>query len=275
MGLWFTECQTPSLRLGFRVQRMLHREQSPYQDILLVDTEQYGPLLALNGAVQTAVGDEFAYHEMLVHVPLLAHPDPRQVLIVGGGDGGSVREVLKHATVERVVLVEIDARVVDVAKRFLPQLSQALEDARCHVVVGDGIEYVKGARGGFDVILVDSTDPVGPARGLFTEAFFRDASAALRGEGLLVVQTESPFLHRDLIVQTHGAMTRVFPRAQVYLTSVPTYPSGLWSFTVGSQGPDAAAAVRPCTFPTRYYTPEIHRAAFALPAFLREVLRHP
>lgn len=270
LELWFTERQTENLALGCRIRSTLVRERTPYQDLAIVDTLQYGRMLVLDGCVMTTEQDEFVYHEMIVHVPLLTHPDPRRVLIIGGGDGGALREALKHPGIEKATMVEIDGAVIEQSRRFLPSIACALDDPRAEVIVGDGIEHVKGARGTYDVILSDSTDPIGPAVGLFSAEFYRDCYNALADGGVFVAQSESPFLHAGLIRDVQQRVASVFPLTRLYLAAIPTYPSGLWSFTLGSKGPDPAQP-RPFDFPTRYYTTEVHRAAFALPAFAREL----
>lgn len=277
MELWFKEIENKDVHIGFRVSRVLHREQSKYQDIAILDTPTFGRMLVLDGIVQTTVEDEYFYHEMIAHVPLFAHPNPRRVLVIGGGDGGTVREVLKHKTVEHVDLVEIDERVIELCRRFLPELSHGLDDPRVSVRVTDGLEYVKSVRGQYDVVIVDSSDPLGPAIGLFREEFYRDVANALRDDGLMVAQTESPWLTPEVVRDVVHAISNAFDsRAYLYLTSVPIYSLGEWSFTVGTKGldprtPRLAPGEMP-PFETKYYTPEVHVAAFALPRYTRRLL---
>ena len=273
MELWFTERQTKGVALSLLVERTLHVEDTPFQHLAVLETAEYGRMLVLDGMVMLTEADEFVYHEMLAHVPLLVHPDPRLVLVIGGGDGGTVREVLKHPTVERVVLAEIDERVIEAARRFLPSLSAGFGDPRLTLAVGDGIAHVRAHPGTYDAILVDSTDPVGPAEGLFGAEFYRMAAAALRPGGILAAQTESPFLNRDLIRRIQANMKEAFPFRRLYLAAIPTYPSGLWSFTLasGAEVPYLAPRTAP-GLAARYYTPEIHRAAFVLPPFAAELV---
>ena len=274
MELWFTEKQTDALALSLLVNKTLHRERTPFQDLAVLETVQYGRMLVLDGVVMLTEADEFVYHEMIAHVPLLVHPDPRLVLVIGGGDGGTVREVLKHPSVEKVVLAEIDERVIEVSRRFFPTLSVGFTVPRLELAIGDGIEHVRNHPGAYDVILVDSTDPIGPGVGLFEADFYRMAAAALRPGGILAAQTESPFVNRDLIRRIHKNMKAAFPFRRLYLASIPTYPSGLWSFTLAAQGevPYLAPRVLP-GLATKYYTPEVHRAAFILPPFVAELVR--
>lgn len=275
MESWFTERQTEHLQLSLRVRQTLREEQTPFQRLGVFETYQYGRMLVLDGAIQTTQEDEFIYHEMITHVPLTTHPSPRQVLVVGGGDGGTVREALKHSEVERVRLVEIDERVVAVARSFLPGLSGALDDPRVEVIIADGVEHVQGARGVYDVIVVDSTDPVGPGVKLFQPEFYRGVRDALAPEGLFVAQTKSPHLDRPFIRQVLGAIRPLFPITLLYTAAIPTYPSGLWSFAIGSKAhhPLAFDEKRGERLETRYYTPEIHRAAFVLPRQIRQELQ--
>ncbi|NLG84098.1 MAG: polyamine aminopropyltransferase [Firmicutes bacterium] len=274
MELWFTEKQTEGLALSLLVTRTLHRERTPFQDLAVLETVQYGRLLVLDGVVMLTEADEFIYHETIAHVPLLLHPEPRIVLVIGGGDGGTVREVLKHPSVEKVVLAEIDERVIEASRRFFPTLSTGFTDPRLQLAVGDGIEHVRNHPGTYDVILVDSTDPVGPGVGLFEADFYRMAAAALRPGGLLAAQTESPFVNRELIRHIHKNMKEAFPFRRLYLAPIPTYPAGWWSFTLAAEA--EVNPLEPRILPglaTKYYTPEVHRAAFALPPFVAELVR--
>ena len=270
--LWFTERQTEHLSMGMRVSATLHTEQTPYQNLAIYDTVQYGRLLVLDGCVMTTDADEFVYHEMIAHVPLHTHPNPHSVLVVGGGDGGAVREVLKHPSVERVVLAEIDDRVVETAKEYFPAIAQGLTDPRVELQIGDGIRYVQDHPDEFDVILVDSTDPVGPAVGLFQESFYQFISRALKDDGIMVAQSESPFANQKIVRSMVQIANRVFPQAFLYLASIPTYPTGLWSFTLGTKKYHPLENLQPSRVEdTRYYSNDVHRAAFALPPFVRQL----
>lgn len=273
MELWYTERQTENLGITCKVERTLLVERTPFQHLAILETAQFGRMLVLDGMVQTTERDEFVYHEMIAHVAMQTHPRPRTVCVVGGGDGGAVREVLKYPSVERVTLVEIDRRVVEASKEYFPTISSGLFDPRVECLYADGIEHIRERKGVYDVVLVDSTEPVGPAVGLFGERFYASCYDSLTAEGVLVAQTESPFFNAELLRKAAGAIRRVFPLARTYLACVPTYPSGLWSFTLGSKGPDPLE-VRPSLdgIPTRYYTEGVHRAAFALPRFVEELL---
>lgn len=273
MELWFTERQTPNLSLGCRIDRTIIHEKTEYQDLAIIETLQYGRMLVLDGCVMTTEKDEFVYHEMIAHIPLATHPDPKKVLVVGGGDGGVIREALRHPSVERAVLAEIDGAVIRRSQEFLPTIAAGLNDPRTQLAVGDGLKHVKEHRGEYDVIVCDSTDPVGPAVGLFAKEFFTDAREALTPEGIFVAQSESPFLHGELIAQVMKDLAAVFPVARLYWAVIPTYPGAMWTFAVGSKKRDPATDFRQVELPTKYYSPEIHRAAFVLPPFVGSLVK--
>lgn len=274
MEIWFTEKQTENISISCRVERTLHVERSKFQDIALLETPQFGRMLVLDNAIQTTIEDEFIYHEMIAHVPLFTHPNPQKVAVIGGGDGGAIREIIKHPSVEKAYLVEIDEKVIEVSKKYLPEISCALEDERAEVLVEDGIKFIKEHKGEFDVIMVDSTDPVGPAVGLFTKEFYQSIFDALKEDGLFVAQTESPFFNKAFITRVFKDINSIFPIAKPYLYSVPTYPSGLWSFTMGSKKYDPLniPSGRIIDLDTKYYCDEIHKAAFALPRFVKRLV---
>lgn len=272
MELWVTEYQTPALGFSCRISETLRTEQTEFQHLSVVVTEQFGRMLLLDGMVQTTEKDEFVYHEMISLVALNSHPHPEQVLIIGGGDGGSLREVVRHPCVKRGVLVEIDDRVVQAARDFFPALSCSFDEPGAEVVIADGIQYVKDHKNVFDVILVDSTEPVGPAVELFSPGFYQDCFNALKEDGMLVVQSESPFFNDNVIKMAYGGIKQSFPLTKLYLANIPTYPSGLWSFTIGSKRHDPESVDAANIKPGRYYTRELHQAAFKLPAFVQNIL---
>ncbi|MDR6225415.1 spermidine synthase [Desmospora profundinema] len=271
--LWYTEKQTPHFGITAKIEQTLHHEKTEFQHVDVIETKEFGRMLVLDGMVMTTDRDEFVYHEMLTHVGMVTHPDPKHVLVVGGGDGGVIREVLKHPGVESATLCEIDGRVIEVSREYFPKIAGALSDPRVRIRVEDGIQHIEAHPDTYDVILVDSTEPVGPAVGLFQRPFYEGIHRALREGGIMVAQTESPWFNRDLIAQVNRDLRSLFPVTRLYTASVPTYPSGLWSFTLGSKGRD------PLTLDTgeipeldtRYYTPELHHALFALPAFVKEL----
>lgn len=273
MELWFSET-FGDIRAAWRVKQVLYHARSHYQDILIVDTEQFGRMLVLDGCVMTTERDECAYHEMLVHPGLLAHPHPEQVCVIGGGDGGTVREVLKHATVKRVVLAEIDEEVIAVSRDFLPSLATALDDPRVDTAIGDGAQYLADHPRSFDAVLSDSTDPVGPGALLFGDEYFHSAKNALRGGGIFVTQCKSLWVDADSVRASASRLARRFSLVLPYVSTIPTYPTGSWSFLYASQGLDpriTVAAERQLAImqTARYYTPDHQTGAFAVPAFYR------
>ncbi|NMB16073.1 MAG: polyamine aminopropyltransferase [Firmicutes bacterium] len=274
MELWYTEKQTENMGLSLKVRNVLHRETTPYQELAVLDTLQYGRMLVLDGMVQTTEKDEYVYHEMITHVALYTHPNPRRAAVIGGGDGGAVREILKHPSIEKVVLAEIDAGVIEAARSYLPNISSALDDPRVEIMVGDGIAHIKAWRNAYDIVIIDSTEPVGAAVGLFSQDFYRSIDEALTEDGILVAQTESPYVNASLIEQSFRYIQGVFPISRLYLTCVPTYPTGLWSFSLGSKKHDPLQVdfgARQMV-PTVYYNSDVHRAAFALPNFVRRLI---
>ncbi len=269
MELWIEEIQGKDVRLGLRAKTVLHREVSEFQEILVVDTLSYGRALFLDGTFQVTEKDEFVYHEMLAHLPMMSHPSPRRVLVIGGGDGGTIREVVKHKEVEEAVLCEIDPRVTAVCREYLPEVASGLADPRVRVLHEDGVSYIKEHKNSFDVILVDSTDPVGPAVGLYSPEFYAACKEALRAGGIVCAQSESPFVNGDVVRRVSQSMQSSFPHRLLYLSPLPTYPSGFWSFTAGAGQPlpREVSKERAAALATRYYTAEVHEAAFALPPF--------
>lgn len=275
MDLWYTEFQTPNVGITCKTKKTYHTEKTEFQDLALIETEQFGRMLVLDGTVQTTIEDEFVYHEMISHVPLFTHKNPKKVLVIGGGDGGAIREIIKHPSVEKAVLCEIDGRVIEVSKEYLPEISCALSDKRVEVLVADGIKYVQDNKGQFDVIMVDSTDPVGPAVGLFAVDFYKAIYEALKEDGIFVAQTESPFFHKELIKSVYKDISSIFPITKLYTCAIPTYPSGFWSFTMGSKKYDPLETdiSKIPELDTKYYCPQLHKAVFALPKFAADLVK--
>jgi spermidine synthase len=277
MELWFTEHQTNNLGLSARIKETLYMGKSEFQDIAVVDTYEFGRMLVLDGVFQTSIFDEYIYHEMIAHVPLYTHPHPRKVLVIGGGDGGSIREVVKHDTVELVEMVEIDGLVVDVSKRFLPEISAALiaNHPKLQLKIGDGIKHMAQAENLYDVIIVDCSDPIGPGEGLFTSAFYQDVFKALKPDGLFVQQTESPFYHQPLLKRLRKDIEVLFPIIRTYLAPIPLYPGGTHCFTIGSKkyDPITIDVARIPEMETRYYNREIQKNCFVLPNFLQNLFK--
>ncbi|MCW1928934.1 polyamine aminopropyltransferase [Bhargavaea beijingensis] len=272
-GLWYTEKQTDNFGITMKIKQTLHVEQTEFQLLEMAETEEWGNMLFLDGMVMTSERDEFVYHEMVAHVPLFTHPDPKKVLVVGGGDGGVIREVLKHPQVEQAVLVDIDGQVIEYSKQYLPSIAGKLEDPRVEVRIGDGFMHIAESENEYDVILVDSTEPVGPAVNLFTKGFYAGISKALKEDGLFVAQSDNPWFKADLIRQVQKDVREIFPVTRLYTANIPTYPSGLWCFTLGSKKHDPLEVKeeRFHDIDTKYYTSELHRASFVLPKFVRDL----
>jgi spermidine synthase len=265
----------------FTVDEVYFESRTEHQHLLIFHNAKFGRVMTLDGVVQTTERDEFFYHEMMAHVPLFAHTDPRRVLIVGGGDGGLLREVVKHRSVEHVTQVEIDAGVVEMAKTWFPDHSKgAFEDPRLELVIADGAAFVRDCGATFDVILVDSTDPVGPGEVLFTNDFYRSCDAALAPGGILVTQNGVPFMQLDEVRKTARAFRDIFADWHFYGVAVPTYVGGI--MTLGWASGDPANRARPldelnrrfedAAIETRYYTPAVHCGAFALPRYVQEAI---
>ncbi|GAJ38448.1 polyamine aminopropyltransferase [Saccharococcus caldoxylosilyticus] len=275
MELWFTEKQTEHFGITARIKRTLHTEQTPFQKLDMVETEQFGNMLILDGMVMTTQKDEFVYHEMVAHVPLFTHPNPENVLVVGGGDGGVIREVLKHPSVKKATLVEIDGKVIECSKKYLPEIAGKLDDPRVEVKVDDGFMHIAKSENEYDVIMVDSTEPVGPAVNLFTKGFYAGIAKALKEDGIFVAQTDNPWFKADLIRKVYRDVREIFPITRLYTANIPTYPSGLWTFTIGSKkyDPLAVSDDRFHDIETKYYTKELHKACFVLPKFVADLLK--
>ncbi len=272
MDLWVTEYQTPALGYSCKITETLRVEKTPFQDLAVVVTEQFGKMLLLDGMVMTTDQDEFVYHEMISMVALNSHPHPHKVLIIGGGDGGALREVVRHPQVEKGVLVEIDDRVIQSSRDFFPDLACAFSNPKAEVIVDDGIKYIQEHKNEFDVILVDSTEPVGPAVVLFSPEFYQSCYEALKEDGMLVAQSESPFFNQEVIQTVYGGISQMFPITNLYLASIPTYPSGLWSFTIGSKKYDPQEVKTQTDLSFKYYNEALHKAAFKLPSFVQDII---
>lgn len=277
MDLWFTEYQKEGFGITIKTKETLFHGVSDFQTVDIIDTEPFGKMLLLDGLVMTSEKDEYFYHEMISHIPMMHHKAPEQVLVIGGGDGGTVREVLKHKSVKRVVLCEIDGLVIDVCKKYLPSIAGMLDDPRVDIQIRDGIEYISQQKNQFDVILVDSTDPMGPGEGLFTEEFYKNVNAALKPGGIMAAQSESPIANKREIGLMYPLLRKAFPIVSTFVGPIPTYPGGYWSWTFCSND------VKPLEWVDeeradeiskncKLYNKDIQKAAFALPNFLKEIL---
>jgi spermidine synthase len=275
MELWFTEKQTKSFGITAKINKTLHTEQTEFQKLDMVETEEFGNMLILDGMVMTTQKDEFVYHEMVAHIPLFTHPNPENVLVVGGGDGGVIREVLKHPSVKKATLVEIDGKVIEYSKIYLPEIAGELENPRVDVKVDDGFMHIAQSENVYDVIMVDSTEPVGPAVNLFTKGFYAGISKALKEDGIFVAQTDNPWFTPELITNVQSDVKEIFPIVKLYIANIPTYPSGMWTFTLGSKKHDPleVAEERFHEIETKYYTKELHKAAFVLPKFVQDLIK--
>ena len=277
---WMKETLYDTHAQTLRMDEVLYDSDTDHQRLVVFENGRFGRVLTLDGVVQTTEGDNAIYHEMLTHVPVLAHGHAKDVLIIGGGDGGMAREVLKHSTVERVTMVEIDAGVVDFSDTYLPQLSQgAFDDPRLELVIADGAAFVKETEKRFDVIIVDSTDPVGPGEVLFTDTFYGHAKRCLKPEGILVTQNGVPFMQGDELTNTMRAFKALFANWTCYTATIPTYAFGPMALGWGTDGD--AGNVDLQTLQQRfeksgldpfYYTPEVHMGAFALPGYIKKLM---
>jgi spermidine synthase len=280
-GRWITETlhEKEGLATAYRADKVLYEENTGQQHLVIFDNPAFGRMMALDGATQVAERDEFVYHEMMTHVPILAHGSVKKVLIIGGGDGGILREAARHKTLEKITMVEIDPAVTDFSKRHLPMVSAgAFGDPRLDLVFADGTKFVAESSESYDVVIVDSTDPVGPGAVLFEENFYRNARSRLTPGGVIVTQNGVPFLQPAELTNTIEKFRRLFAVASCYLATIPTYVGGPMAMGWGTD--DASLTEVPVEtlrtrlaaagFETRYYTPEVHKAAFALPRYVQK-----
>jgi len=280
-GLVFNETLYPGVQVSYSCDEILYQEKTEHQDLVLFSNPVFGKVLMLDGVTQVTTADEFIYHEMMSHVPILAHGAARTVLIVGGGDCGLAEEVLKHASVEKLVQVEIDASVVDFSREHFGDFNQGvLDDPRFELVITDGMKFTAETERRFDVVIVDSTDPHGPGAVLFSEEFYRNIHRLLTAGGVLVTQNGVPFLQRDELVTSVERFARIFKDAAAYIAAIPTYFGGHMTLGWATDNPDLrrqAVSVleerfSSAGFETTYYTPEVHAAAFALPKFILDAV---
>lgn len=277
MSIWFDEVFNDVCRFGVAIKDKLFSGQSQFQRVEVMESKGFGRVLAIDGMFMTSERDEYYYHEMLVHPVLTSAPSIRRVLVIGGGDGGTVREVLSYRDVEQVVMVEIDEMVVNVSKELLGSIGTAWNDERLTVLIADGIDYIKNAPdGSFDVILLDHSDPVGPAKGLFNEAFYLGCERLLGDHGVFCLQSESPIMQRRTFVEVCRTLKGVFREVHPYFGTVPIYATGAWSWTYASNGPspfdihESRAELQEGR--CRYYNRDIHRGAFAVPNELKPLI---
>ncbi len=279
MELWFSEYNTENMKISFRVRQQLFSQQSDFQHIQVLDSDEFGRVLVMDGFIMMTEKDEFIYHEMISHVPMAVHPAIRKILVIGGGDGGVLRELCRYPGVEEITLVEIDPMAVEVSRRFLPTVSVSFDDPRVTIVHEDGLRYVRRYQGVFDLILVDSTDPFGPGESLFTREFYSNCRHALKEDGILVNQHEGPYFKNDAeeAAAIYKKTSALFPIAAVYQAHIPTYPAGHWLFGFMSNRYHPMRDLDPGRWEslgieTRYYNTDLHKGAFALPTYVRRLL---
>ncbi|NLA87029.1 MAG: polyamine aminopropyltransferase [Clostridiales bacterium] len=280
MELWFSERHTKNVQFSIRTDKHLYSAQSPFQRIDVFESVDFGRFLTLDGYMMLTEKDEFIYHEMIVHPAFAVNMGIKDVLVIGAGDGGVARELSRYETIRCIDLVEIDESVIDVCKKFLPQTACGFEDKRVNVLIQDGLKYIRSVENQYDLIIVDSTDPFGPGEGLFTKEFYGNCYKALRENGIMVNQHESPFYENDAIAmqRAHQRIVRCFPLSRVYQAHIPTYPSGHWLFGFASKKYHPIsdlneAAWNALKLKTRYYNTKLHTGAFALPNYVWELLR--
>ncbi|NLL39950.1 MAG: polyamine aminopropyltransferase [Clostridiales bacterium] len=280
MELWFKEKHTENVEFLIKVERQLYTCQSDFQRIDVFESKEFGRFLVLDGYIMLTERDEFIYHEMITHVPMAVHPKVRHVLVIGAGDGGTVRELARYHDIERIDMVEIDPLVVETCRKYLTKTACRLDDPRVKIFYEDGIKFIRTKENEYDLVIVDSTDPLGPGEGLFTREFYGNCFKALREDGIMVNQHASPFYDEDALVcrRAHKRIVESFPISRVYQAHIPTYPSGHWLFGFASKKYHPVndlneTAWRRRGIETGYYTPKLHKGAFALPAYVEELLK--
>ena len=279
MDLWYSEAHTKSVKFAIKVNKQLFSAESEFQRIDIFESEEFGRFLTLDGLMMLTEKDEFIYHEMIVHVPMAVHPDVKKVLVIGAGDGGAIRELTRYKTIESIDFVEIDEMVVDVCKKYLPQTACAFDDERVHPYFQDGLKFIRKHVDEYDLIIVDSTDPFGPGEGLFTKEFYGNCYKALKQDGIMVNQHESPFYEEDAVAmkRAHKRIVESFAISRVYQAHIPTYPSGHWLFGFASKKYHPVRDLNADKWnalglKTRYYNTNLHRGAFCLPNYVQEML---
>lgn len=281
MSIWFSEYYpSPETKLSIKIKDIIFSQLSEYQKVEIMETERLGKLLLLDGFIMLSELDEFVYHEMIVHPALLTHPNPQKVLVVGGGDGGTIREVLKHFSVTEALLVEIDEMVSDACLQHIPSVASQLNNPKVKKYFEDAVEFVKKTEEKFDVILIDSTDPISIGEGLFTKEFYQNCKNILNEDGILIAQSESAFYTPHLVPNIYQKIKSVFKDVYMFRASIPTYPSGDWYFTYASKKEIDKEKIDITRYEKlvqghklKYYNKNIHKAAFALPNFVLDILQ--
>lgn len=280
MELWYTEEHSDDVRFSIKVNKQLFSQKSEFQQIDLMESVEFGKFLTLDGLMMVTEKDEFIYHDMIVHVPMAVNPDIKNVLVIGAGDGGTIRELSRYKSIEHIDMVEIDKMVVDVCCEYFQQTACGLDDPRVSIYYEDGLRFVRRKENIYDLIIVDSTDPFGPGEGLFTKEFYGNCYKALNANGILINQHESPYyeLYCESMKQAHRRIVEFFPVTKVYQAHIPTYPSGLWMFGFASKTFDPlvfdAEKWNELKIKTKYYNTDIHKGSFALPNYVKELLEN-
>ncbi|HCF71868.1 MAG TPA: spermidine synthase [Syntrophomonas sp.] len=279
MELWYTEQHTENVRFSIKVDKPLYTGQSEFQRIDVLQSSEFGTFFTLDGLMMVTEKDEFIYHDMIVHVPMATNPGIKNVLVIGAGDGGTVRELTRYNSIANIDMVEIDRMVVEVCKKYLPQTACKLDDPRVNLFFEDGLKFVRTKENTYDLIIVDSTDPFGPGEGLFTKEFYGNCYKALKDDGILVNQHESPYYqaYASSMQRAHKRIKEFFPICRVYQAHIPTYPSGHWLFGFASKKYDPLTDIDEQAWnrlgiKTKYYNTEIHKGSFALPNYVKELL---
>ena len=277
----FQETLYDAISQNFRIDKMYFEQKTAHQHLMIFHNAMLGRVMTLDGVVQTTELDEFIYHEMMAHVPIFAHGQAKRVLIIGGGDGGMLREVLRHKDIEQVTMVEIDSAVIDMAKEYLPNHSAgAFDDTRAHIVIADGMDYVRDSSEHFDIIISDSTDPIGPGEVLFSDDFYAQCKRILNAGGVMATQNGVPFFQIDEVKNTRARMSAHFADQTFYSAAVPTYYGGIMTFAWGTENTalreiaftELSSRYQQAGFKTRYYSPAIHLASFALPQYVQDAI---
>lgn len=277
MELWYSEKHTDNVKFSLKIKEHIFSSQSDFQKVDVLDTYEYGKLLTLDGLVMVTEKDEFVYHDMIVHISMAVNPNIKNVLVIGGGDGGTVRELVRYPSIQHVDMVEIDKMVVDVSRDFFPTISCALDNEKVNVLYEDGVKFVKDKNNFYDLIIIDSTDPIGPGEGLFTTEFYNNCYNALTNEGILVNQNETPIYDEffEVGISSNKKLKKMFPVVEVYQASIPTYPGGYWLFNFASKKFDPLNDLKDSEWnslnlKTKYYNTDLHKGAFALPNYVKE-----
>ncbi|SET27761.1 spermidine synthase [Natronincola peptidivorans] len=274
MPIILNEHHSSGFSLNWTVDKVLYQQKSDFQQVAIVELQEMGRALVLDNIIQVTVKDEFVYNEMITHVPLFTHPAPEKVLIIGGGDGGAAREAAKHESVKQVDMCEIDEKVIEACREYLPETSVSYDHPKVNVITKDGVQFIKDNPNTYDVIIIDSSDPIGPAVELFGKDFYHNVYNALKEDGIFVCQSESLFLHQNLIKKVYDTISKLYPITKVYTATTPTYPGFLWGYTMGSKkyDPYDRMDAEKQDLQTKYYNHDIFKACFALPNFIKEVL---